>query len=775
MIEADDTPASATASAHPPGEPPVAAEFPEELSLELFPAQAPKKRGRPQHKLQDLLAALPDPVASGTPELAEGPCFAIGPSGPPPPPEHTTPATASHTPANLGLVPAVRSYQRQSVRGFPLPSITTGALDFCVAQSSAAPTDSHDQDYQKLADTYLHKPGSFHLTSAVVLGEKLGIPSNRLENKLCRLACAHLAFSRLQQIRLEKALASSATSSLLLAYCECQTYDETPLRVALQGEPAAASTQERCGQAVVSDVQGWSMLQNLELSLKQEATIAKIMQLYNATGMLVKVGDVFIKLVTDQPCQLQCLQRTTAEVITQCLTRACTTSTWAQSFLFRSRMSSTDKAPSNHRAERATLSARPAGWSSLSLSCEVHDNARTLGSTYDGLVPEQVTGILACALSLRHTGALTMFRTALKEEIGSRLDILRGAPDADALAHKHQLMDVYFAAGSKTVAQMVLLSALPNGDWRNSETVEHYIDVDVPAPSKTSVAATLEAGLCHALLNKKPHPWARHRWTGFELALDELALLESIHKLLSTSYKRLIVKMSRPQRSVASGPGPSAAEGLAPPGPSFEANRRDPELAPLSEVAGIRQLEGDGPGPASSGQPEEGAGFAEQNAADRRKAAEWLSSNPVNHLYCMRVTLEPLRQLLSSQFLVASKAWEIDQRAYLLDLASKQALDKSTLQRDYLLRLAGDKVLEKRYFHDLAGLFTKQEVWDCVEEECRTVCFNHLVFKLLSRQGCLIQRHLAQPHGCFPIKLFSPLEGPLEGDGYGQRQTMCHG
>eukprot|EP00971_Amphidinium_carterae_P209432 4154427-Amphidinium_carterae.1 len=58
-----------------------------------------------------------------------------------------------------------------------------------------------------------------------------------------------------------------------------------------------------------------------------------------------------------------------------------------------------------------------------------------------------------------------------------------------------------------------------------------------------NIVCTLERGLCFALMGKRPPIWARHRWTGADLCLQELGLLECIHHLLSRTYARFLVAL----------------------------------------------------------------------------------------------------------------------------------------------------------------------------------------------------------------------------------------
>ena len=42
------------------------------------------------------------------------------------------------------------------------------------------------------------------------------------------------------------------------------------------------------------------------------------------------------------------------------------------------------------------------------------------------------------------------------------------------------------------------------------------------------------------MCNSKPNLWSRHRWTGADVAVDELARNEAVHGLLTATYPRLL-------------------------------------------------------------------------------------------------------------------------------------------------------------------------------------------------------------------------------------------
>ena len=94
----------------------------------------------------------------------------------------------------------------------------------------------------------------------------------------------------------------------------------------------------------------------------------------------------------------------------------------------------------------------------------------------------------------------------------------------------------------------MLLAVFPNGDWR-SKRVEHYVgNVAIESLNRDAVAERMAAGMLVALCNSSPRLYPRSRWTGADLATDDLGILECVHRLLSTSYFRFVASFCKGAR-----------------------------------------------------------------------------------------------------------------------------------------------------------------------------------------------------------------------------------
>eukprot|EP00971_Amphidinium_carterae_P349138 6490863-Amphidinium_carterae.1 len=570
------------------------------------------------------------------------------------------------------------------------------------------------------------------------------------------MASAQLCHQHVHRVQLEQALNTLSVGLEKVAYAEWMSWDETPLKVGLK---ARASSGGKLGhtQCVGLATAGVTMLPKLGLNSNQDSRICKVLQTQQSVGMLIKCEDKYVKLIVEQACPLQVLERNSATILRSALLSLSGSSKWSNGFGFKSRVSSYDKAPYNSKASRSVSTDRQ-GWCSLDLTCEVHDSARAFGSTFNTFMSSHISGLISVALCLREAGAFNIFRECLREEIRSRVKVIHGLPSEHSTLHKTRLMDAFFASGSKSIPQMMLLSLLPNGDWQAHE-VEHYIEPGKPVPHLSTLTCMLEAGLCHALLNRRPRMWARHRWTGAEVATDEVSLLECVHRLMSTTFMRFMWRSSsvgasvclKTSTEISMQPDNTNHEGVA-------SSDHGVETADVDQYTAQVCLEG--------GTSEDVAGrsvqqsWADENAANRRKACQWLQNSPLDSLCIMRLCMEPLRLLLARQFEVASFEWELKERAKAIT-AMETGQTEGVASRDYQVTIACSLKLEEKYFNQLGSLFTNTDMWQLIQEGSRTVEVNHLIFKLLSRQGCCIEMNIRHPHKQMPFALYQILHNPM--------------
>eukprot|EP00971_Amphidinium_carterae_P036791 723405-Amphidinium_carterae.1 len=655
-------------------------------------------------------------------------------------------------------VPDMPRSSYQGAHGHSRLLVAASAFQACLQRCSV---EKHDPDYQALFEDFVDDGTNFHHKSVVVRAEQLGISKSSLEKKVIRLAAGQLLYIKLQRCLLESGLVSSMHRGQLLAYVESCSYDETPLKTMVSD--AGIVVASLAGHSE-SHVYGSSAVDAIPcLTLKSDSISTKILQIRQGFAMVMKLPMGFVKIYGESPCALQAMQKGTSEVMKESLFRVVATSPASEQFAFRTRQVSSDQFKGNIRAEAAIHESRGHRWQHLATYCEIHATSRAFHKTFDTNVPEHITGLIRCALSLRSGGAMTTFRRSLREIIRERVQIYFGRSSDAARLHRHHCLSLFLDGSSNALLHRYLLSALPNGDWRCTSEVQVFLPIHLQhTVVKTRLVATLTDGLLMALTSRKPSLFVRHRWSGCDQAVNELSILEACHGLLSACYARFLQKLAAKGgiTVAASSTKPPSGEGQS----SNQTLRMDVALT-LPNVDDAKPLPADVPNdhhdePVQAedvmDQCERNRSAAE-NAKDRQSASHWLQSSPFSYLVLIRLSMQPLLELFNKQFLVSSEGWEREQQS--LAAQARMAL-QSGPGREWMMTVAAQHILEKGYFQKLLHLFMDSPIWSLVAEKDITVHFNALAFRLLARQGSLIYEDVMRPHKRFPYKLFTLLHNP---------------
>ena len=206
-----------------------------------------------------------------------------------------------------GMVPKVASYMPKHVAGFALAPVTSQALLHCTSCAQQAAKEDVDGDYHKLDSYHLTSGIGYHLVSNAAQSLVTGVDVSLLSPKLCRLSSAQWTFNRLLRTTLEAQLSSPQHAASAIAYCEALSWDETPLKVSVargSGQALAAEALAVCGSTDNGDIK---VLDRLSSGLRPDALVCKVLQTQQWCGMLVKVGELFLKVLFQQVCPLQIL------------------------------------------------------------------------------------------------------------------------------------------------------------------------------------------------------------------------------------------------------------------------------------------------------------------------------------------------------------------------------------------------------------------------------------------------------------------------------------
>eukprot|EP00971_Amphidinium_carterae_P345194 6486014-Amphidinium_carterae.5 len=133
------------------------------------------------------------------------------------------------------------------------------------------------------------------------------------------------------------------------------------------------------------------------------------------------------------------MSKITADCLLHCLNGLDVVSKHVEKFNLKCRSVCLDKGPSNASAERHMMNNRSQSWKALSLPCDVHIMATCFKKCFDGLFPEEVSGLIKTSLSVREGGKFFFFRAALAAEVRSRKLIFVAPLSPAAAQHKHEL------------------------------------------------------------------------------------------------------------------------------------------------------------------------------------------------------------------------------------------------------------------------------------------------------------------------------------------------
>ena len=715
-------------------------------------------KGRPD---RPLLSALSDAEAA-LQRQRQGMVHPVVPGGPIPLGDDQAPVETQDDMALAARMPgAWEGSVPQHVDGYNLESPLGPALS---AAQRASRQGHRDPEALAIAHELLQEEVAA-VASKRVLYEKLDIDASKVDTITPRLACAlhlqELAFRR----NLEELIARTFPARDQAMYLEACTYDETPLTVAVKEERSAWQRDNRA-QAALPGPAGElaSREDRLILAGKGQAfkltsssSAQKILQHRQVAAYLLRCREGYLLVKSPRTLTpLVILESGTSEVLATALRRLSAGTRAVSTFGQKVRGICTDQASANIAAERGMQAERRDSRTTIHNLCNVHKTALVHSKTF-ALVKSGIKGMIATALSLRAPSAMSKFRRAMREEIMSRLQILHGKPSREAMQHKRAVLTLFCAHGRNLAVKKVLLLLCPNGDWR-SEQVQFFLPLGARAPPREAVAEFLCTGVVTALCANHPGIYPHHRWTGADLACDDLGLIESVHCLLSGTYIRFLVLF---QQSLAGKTLAQCALGSA--------IRDTAHMLMLEDGGGAGNLEGQ----SSSGQADDpaapasieagsdespAAAMARINAANRRAAARWLSQSPLADLVLIRLTMEPLRQLLTEQLKVAGDVWEVGQQCRAAQAMAEGRTGVSI--RDFRLVLVAKGHFDAKLKGQVAMLWTERHLWATVPEAKYTIAFRSLAFRCIARMSCASMQVLEHQSLCFPTRLFVLLGHP---------------
>ena len=669
------------------------------------------------------------------------------------------------------------------------PGLLQGSISAVLNGLVKSPESIHATPLAKLADFFLSSTKLLH-TSKESIAKLTGVPPDRVEPNLSLLANTMLHMDQVSRRDFEKMISTSGMD--LVAYIELSRYDETPMKVGQQHSvPAMASSAKSTPTTWSSGSLGPSSSSVLQDHLNT-ATPSKLFSIENKVLMILKMPNSddtadpadpgFIAVLASNLTSHRILSRATGDVLMSCLLDASSTSEHASGFHLKMRATTTDQAGSNNTAEQGVLQKRP-GWTGLHLPCLAHIVAGCFSKTFQ-LMESDVSGMLHFALFLGFGSNMLKFRESLLAVATSLpLHVVVGVPSEDVLAHRKFVLDTLCNTGRNLAVRRYLLQTFATGDWKKTDCIEVYVRPGQKYEAeelRAKVANALVLGLTGTLFRVYP----RHRWLGADITVDQIALCQSVHGLASAAVRHMLTG-SLPRDSDMPEPelgDAGTSDMLFPPGTLSSGSRVPQEEAEQHASVGEEVFMD----PAEMDVDRQGNVFldptqslgdadfqAKLNSRNRKKAQQWLNTQPLPRLQLMRLCMQPLTQLLKAVLYNSSDEAAMHEDA---KIAAKQAAGEGpeSLRQSPLLSHVTQRDTGL-FFQELSRLLAS-ESWQQLHSSVHTLEFQALAFRLTSRMGALVHQLLMFPTSLYPLALFDMVVDPVltkREIGTLRRETPC--
>jgi hypothetical protein len=612
--------------------------------------------------------------------------------------------------------------------------------------------------------------------------EQVGINKRNLPEHMALVASSINFVDRALRFLLEQSIVEAARADPvkrhLLYYLETQAYDETSLMTRIKdimyvtvAPPIADYVVASVGpadDAVAIALQ--PLARKVAVSLGHSSTASKMFQIHHGFAMVLRTdtenGVRYRAFIGAGIPTLRHLQRNSSPGMKHALVESTFVTSCAAQFANKSRDAMTDKFGANMVAERGIMQDRGSDWSASQRNCQVHVLATSQTRTFM-LVQEFISGCLNISLSIVVAGNLGTWRKSICDDVEHRLKLFVGLPPESAVAFKHYVMGLFMARGSDIERRKILLSMLPNGEWRNRDHIEMYMlpDCHGRIPSREAMVPIMQVGIVQALAPHNLPLYPMHRWRGADLSQDELGMLSSVSGILENSYPRFCVLLGDAPRP-ASG-ATMYAGGM--PMLGDDAARRVPALADgavegggdgeeTADLGGGRPLlEQPNLDAASAAKPggEDDSDHKKKNAQYRRKGSLCVEHDPLGLLMATRTIIEPFRIYVDQLLALGSEKWELDERR-----KEVKALESQTdHNRSFPITVAASGELEDAFLDRICKLLGP-EPWRFLPTRNMNVRFRHTLFRLLSRAACCVAELLRHPNTLYPTRLYLLLLDP---------------
>lgn len=252
-----------------------------------------------------------------------------------------------------------------------------------------------------------------------------------------------------------------------------------------------------------------------------------------------------------------------------------------------------------------------------------------------GLTGDVISLLVQLSLSLRLRGNMRRFRACMKSVVMEKLVVRVGESSAEHKEYREFCLKLFLSRGAHAAKRRMLLWSWLNGGWRNETEIHHWVDPREPRDERLveRISEKVVHGVISALASKPPSTFPRARWTGADLALDEIGLLACVHGLRRHSYLAFLVSCGhKAPTDLSPQPWATPPGEARPPAPAVEDEPQEDENQEELVGAGGFEVPGLAPGSVASPLSDETGSndvdWAALNAKFRRGGFELIRMRP---------------------------------------------------------------------------------------------------------------------------------------------------
>ena len=498
-------------------------------------------------------------------------------------------------------------------------------------------------------------------------------------------------------------------------------YDETPLQVRVAYASDISDHKDRQTGKVFVGEHGWTIV---------------VQQLQTGNSIGPASSGSFALLEGNFSPQVRAAGNSTGETIDRTLEsmKGCPDSDVLPDNLFewRVRLSETDEAPANHRAESFAAQRRP-DFCHIHTLCLCHKLHTAAQRTW-ALQKEEVTGLLHVCKILSTVGAMGCLKNMVSKTVAQRLVVEETSVlSPDAVSFRSAMVTHFGPPTSQPRRRAIwnLAEQFFGGDWRDPTRLVHTCSGKLccssPAESKRK-ATTIFLKL---LSTFNPRMFNRGNWASWSSSLSFFGLA-AIHSIIPDAFQKAF---RRPDKQ-HSDEHASLDDGVIDaPHMATESSDLRPAAMHLENEQNL-YVEQSGEAP-----PDAVAVERARYAHSLKVALEFLDRSCYGKVYMLLVTLHAQRQLMASMLHSVSLAWEREQLARAVRNGERQ-FRLAALAEGEDLRLFFQRLWETWDSGVLWQSFSHTESW------------RSRLLQLTMRVGAVVHQLIQVRCKAFPVRLF---------------------